>query len=133
MSKLPKMDLKSLVAIAASAEPEAPEPALPAPPTAKVVTLAAPAVKAAPKAKAKAAAQAPAKVEGQGTLKERAQQMSLYLEPAVHDQLRELAFVERTKIHPLLIEAIDLLFKQRGLKSIKQLTASADKDQRITG
>ncbi|MGU9982473.1 ribbon-helix-helix domain-containing protein [Phreatobacter sp. HK31-P] len=59
--------------------------------------------------------------------------MSLYLEPAVYEQLRELAFTERTKIHPLLIEAIDLLFKKRGLKSVKQLEGAGSKDQRITG
>jgi hypothetical protein len=58
---------------------------------------------------------------GQGTLKQRARQMSLYLEAPVYEQLREIAHHERTKIHPLILEAIDLLLKKRGSPSIKQL------------
>ena len=43
--------------------------------------------------------------------------------PAVRrDQLLELVFTERKKKHALMLEALDLLFKNRGLKSIKQLT-----------
>src|SRR3954463_11259512 len=61
------------------------------------------------------------------TLKERARQMSVYLEPPVYDQLRDLAYAERTKIHPLMLEALDLLFKQRGALSINQLTAQLEK------
>ncbi len=57
----------------------------------------------------------------QGTLKERAKQLSVYLEPAVHEQLRELAYTERTKIHQLMLEALDLLFQKRGALSINQL------------
>lgn len=59
-----------------------------------------------------------------GTLKQRAKQMSVYLEPPVYDQLRELAFAERTKMHGLMLEALDLLFKQRGAKSIEQVVKS---------
>ena len=59
-----------------------------------------------------------------GTLKERAKQLSVYLEPPVHDQLREMAYSERTKIHVLMLEALDLLFKARGALSIDQLTRS---------
>ncbi len=62
---------------------------------------------------------------GQGTLKERAKQLSVYLEPAVYDQLRDIAFVERTKIHTLMLESLDLLFRNRGALSIKQLTDQA--------
>ena len=58
----------------------------------------------------------------QGTLKERAKQMSVYLEPPVYEQLRELAYTERTKIHQLMLEALDLLFQKRGALSISQLT-----------
>ena len=47
--------------------------------------------------------------EPRGTLKERARQLSVYLEPTVYDQLRDIAYVERTKIHPLMLEALDLL------------------------
>jgi hypothetical protein len=57
-----------------------------------------------------------------GTLKERAKQLSVYLEPPVHDQLRDIAYTERTKIHQLMLEALDLLFQKRGALSIGQLT-----------
>lgn len=56
-----------------------------------------------------------------GTLKERAKQLSVYLEPPVHDQLRDIAYTERTKIHQLMLEALDLLFQKRGALSIHQL------------
>ncbi len=56
------------------------------------------------------------------TLKERARQMSVYLEPPVYDQLRDLAHAERTKMHALMLEGLDLLFRQRGARSIAQLT-----------
>ncbi|MEH3119809.1 MAG: hypothetical protein PGN25_20060 [Methylorubrum populi] len=56
-----------------------------------------------------------------GTLKERARQMSVYLEPPVYDQLRDLAHAERTKMHALMLEALDLLFRQRGARSIEQV------------
>jgi hypothetical protein len=59
-----------------------------------------------------------------GTLKERAKQLSVYLEPAVHDQLRDIAYTERTKIHQLMLESLDLLFKNRGALSIQQLNQS---------
>lgn len=55
------------------------------------------------------------------TLKQRAKQMSVYLEPPVYDQLRDIAHAERTKIHPLMLEALDMLFRQRGARSIRQL------------
>ncbi len=55
------------------------------------------------------------------TLKERARQMSVYLEPPVYDQLRDIAHAERAKMHGLMLEALDLLFKQRGARSIAQL------------
>jgi hypothetical protein len=59
--------------------------------------------------------------KAKGTLKERAKQLSVYLEPAVHDQLRDIAYTERTKIHQLMLEGLDLLFKNRGARSIQQL------------
>jgi hypothetical protein len=46
----------------------------------------------------------------------------VYLPPAVHDQLRELAFSERVKMHTLLMEGLDLVFKARGLKPLADLT-----------
>lgn len=60
--------------------------------------------------------------KSRGTLKERAKQLSVYLEPVVHDQLRDIAYTERTKIHQLMMEALDLLFQKRGALSIQQLT-----------
>ena len=60
-----------------------------------------------------------------GTLKERARQLSVYLEPAVYDQLRDIAYVERTKLHPLMLEALDLLFKNRGARPICELDPHA--------
>jgi len=49
-------------------------------------------------------------------------QQTVYLPPAVHDQLRELAFAERVKMHSLLMEGLDLVFKARGLKPLSELT-----------
>ncbi len=51
-------------------------------------------------------------------------QQTVYLTPAVHDQLRELAFAERVKMHSLLMEGLDLVFKARGLKPLSELTRS---------
>lgn len=50
-------------------------------------------------------------------------QQTLYLPPAVHDQLRELAFAERVKMHAIVMEGLDLLFRERGLRSIADLTS----------
>jgi len=63
----------------------------------------------------------------QKTLKERAKQLSVYLEPPVYDQLRDIAHTERTKIHPLMLEALDLLFKQRGALPIRDLERRASR------
>ncbi|AWN37320.1 ribbon-helix-helix domain-containing protein [Methylobacterium radiodurans] len=113
MSKPPKL---SLAAIVASATP----PAKTSP-------------KTSPKAAARTAeggaeivrldlpAHLPAR-RAAATLKERARQMSVYLEPPVYDQLRDLAHAERTKMHALMLEGLDLLFRQRGARSIAQLT-----------
>jgi hypothetical protein len=100
MSKPPKLNLKSIVAASAPLTRTA---------GAEVVRL-------------EPAASVKAPVKGQGTLKERARQLSVYLEPPVYDQLRDIAYSERTKMHALMLEAVDLLFKQRGALSIKQLT-----------
>jgi hypothetical protein len=91
MSKQPKLSLKSIVAASVPAPSEV-DPARLAPTAA-----------------------------AQRTLKERAKQLSVYLEPPVYDQLRDIAYAERTKIHPLMLEALDLLFKQRGALPIREL------------
>jgi hypothetical protein len=62
---------------------------------------------------------------GRGTLKERSKQLSVYLDPSVYDQLRDIAYTERTKIHPLMLEALDLLFSNRGARSIRELESES--------
>lgn len=47
---------------------------------------------------------------------------TVYAPRAVFDQWRELAFTERKKMHDYLLEGLDLVFKDRGLKSITELT-----------
>ena len=64
---------------------------------------------------------APVRKHAVGTLKQRAHQLSVYLEPEVYDRLRDIAHEERTKLHSLVLEAIDLLLKRRGQPSIKEL------------
>jgi hypothetical protein len=98
MSKPPKLSLASIVAAAVPANK----------PSGEVVQF--------------ASASAAMGHNPRGTLKERAKQLSVYLEPPVHDQLRDIAYSERTKIHQLMLEALDLLFKNRGALSIQQLT-----------
>lgn len=98
MSKQPKLSLASIVAAAAPVHK----------PGADVVPF--------------SSAVAAPRSHRRGTLKERAKQLSVYLEPPVHDQLRDIAYTERTKIHQLMLEALDLLFKNRGALSIQQLT-----------
>ena len=106
MSKPPKL---SLAAIVASANPQGKPLARSAsaarPQGAEIVTL----------------ALAPPPAKPAATLKQRARQMSVYLEPPVYDQLRDLAYAERTKMHALMLEGLELLFKQRGARSIDQL------------
>lgn len=48
-----------------------------------------------------------------GTLKGRAHQMSLYLEAATYDALRDIAHRERTKMHVLLLQAVDELLEKK--------------------
>ena len=56
------------------------------------------------------------------TTKDATVQQTVYLPPAVHDQLRELAFSERVKMHALIMEGLDAVFRARGMKSIADLT-----------
>ena len=48
-------------------------------------------------------------------------QQALYLKHPIHRQLRVLAFEEEKKMHDLCLEALDLLFANRGLPSIDEL------------
>ena len=50
-------------------------------------------------------------------------QQALYLKRPVHRQLRTLAFEEEKKMHDLCMEALDLLFANRGLPSVAELQA----------
>jgi hypothetical protein len=49
-------------------------------------------------------------------------QQTAYLPEPVYEQLRALAFEERRKMHDLLMEGLNMVFKQRGLRSIEDLT-----------
>lgn len=101
MSKPPKLDLAAIVASAA------PKPRR----SAEIVKLDLPPTRKRPAA----------------TLKQRAHQMSVYLEPAVYDQLRDIAHAERAKMHGLMLEALDLLFRQRGARSIAQISETTER------
>ena len=48
-------------------------------------------------------------------------QQTLYLPPAVHDQLRSLAFHRRVKMHTIIMQGLDKIFQENGLKSISDL------------
>lgn len=47
---------------------------------------------------------------------------TVYLPSAVHEQLRQLAFEERKKMHDYLVEGLERVFKDRGLKSYVELS-----------
>ena len=49
-------------------------------------------------------------------------QQTAYLALPVYEQVRRLAFEENTKMHTLLMEGLDRVFKDRGLPSIAELT-----------
>ena len=107
MSKPPKLSLAAIVAAATPPERSAPARAVTSLRSAEIVSL--------------ASAARPEPAPETRTLKQRARQMSVYLEPPVYDQLRDIAHAERAKMHGLMLEALDLLFKQRGARSIDQL------------
>ncbi|GJE39060.1 ribbon-helix-helix domain-containing protein [Methylobacterium persicinum] len=120
MSKQPKLSLAAIVAAASPPERPAPGRGGAGLRSAEIVSL-------APATKPDGRAGDENEKTGESlraaqTLKQRARQMSVYLEPPVYDQLRDLAYAERTKMHGLMLEALDLLFKQRGARSIAQLT-----------
>jgi hypothetical protein len=49
-------------------------------------------------------------------------QLTLYLPIPVYRQLRQLAFDEEVKMHALVMEGLDRVFAERGLRSIRKLT-----------
>jgi hypothetical protein len=50
------------------------------------------------------------------TLKEAADSVILYLDPAAHKALKRYALDQNTKVHSLLIEAVEAWFKSHGLR-----------------
>ena len=60
--------------------------------------------------------------------KKRSQPVSFYPPKPVYEELRKLAFDERNSMNALLLEAVDLLFKKRGIKSVKKLTEEGEKE-----
>ncbi len=50
-------------------------------------------------------------------------QLTVYLDRPAYEQLRELAFVERAKLHDILLEGLDAAFAKRGLKPLAALKA----------
>ncbi len=61
------------------------------------------------------------KSAGQGR-RPRVKQQTAYLPLPVYEQVRRLAFEENAKMHDFLMEGLDLVFKNRGLQSIAELT-----------
>ena len=62
-----------------------------------------------------------APIRRRSATKEATIQQTVYLPPTVHDQLREVAFAERVKMHALIMEGLDEVFRKRGLKPIEML------------
>lgn len=52
-------------------------------------------------------------------------QQTVYLPLPVYEQLRRLAFEERVKMHQLLLEGLDRVFRERGLPGLGELTGRA--------
>ena len=111
LNDLIQNDVAPGVQAAASAPREVAAVELPPPP--------APAVSApAPGASTRSA---PVRAPRGPTLRARTKQLSLYLEEPVYEELRNLAFSERVKMHQLIVEGVDLMLRKRGHPSIKDL------------
>jgi hypothetical protein len=80
------------------------------------VIAAATAPKMATGASAAAVEELPAK--RRNVTKENTKQLTVYLPNPVYRQLREIAFNEDTKMHPLILEGLDMLFKSRNRPQI---------------
>jgi hypothetical protein len=63
--------------------------------------------------------------EGEGRRRSIKQQ-TVYLPLPVYEQLRRLAFDERIKMHSLLMEGLDRVFRDRGLPSLGELGSVED-------
>jgi hypothetical protein len=68
----------------------------------------------------------PIKIDNQSTISTKPAstivKQTVYLPAKVHDQLRSLAFEERKKMHDYLVEGLERVFKDRGLKSFAELS-----------
>lgn len=49
-------------------------------------------------------------------------QQTVYLPLPVYEQLRRLAFEERCRMHQLLMEGLERVFRDRGLPGLAELT-----------
>jgi hypothetical protein len=114
MSKPPKVDLKGIIS-GEVIEPETEAKPLQAPRIVENVV-----------AMSREPRRAPPRAPSGHTLKERAHQLSVYLEAPVYNCLRDIAHAERTKLHSLMLEAVDLLLKKRGEPSIRELNKQAE-------
>lgn len=63
-----------------------------------------------------------AKEERSGGQRAHVKQLTLYLPHPVYRQLRELAFHEEKRMHSLLMEGLDRLFADGGVRSIARVT-----------
>jgi hypothetical protein len=63
---------------------------------------------------------------GEGRGRRAVKQQTVYLPLPVYEQLRRLAFDERVKMHKLLMEGLDRVFRQRGLPGIAELGREED-------
>lgn len=64
--------------------------------------------------------QPPPKPEADDT--KASKRLFVYMAPAVHRQLRQLAFDENRTMSSLFLQGIDMVFKQHGLQSTRELT-----------
>lgn len=60
-------------------------------------------------------------VDNKAKTKKARQQLPTYIPNNAYEQLRKLAFDERASMNALILEGLDLVFKNRGLKSIAEL------------
>lgn len=56
-----------------------------------------------------------------GSRRPEVKQQTVYLPLATYEQLRRLAFEERVKMHQLLMEGLDRVFRARGLPGLREL------------
>jgi hypothetical protein len=59
--------------------------------------------------------------EKPASLRPGVKQQTVYLPLVVYEQLRRVAFDERVKMHQLLLEGLDRVFRDRGLPGLDEL------------